>query len=114
MPATDFCKQWTDAKKAFESATKRKKPSEETIKFFGTTFRKSSNVEKNLKAFDTAMKKGNPQDAAVAFQKAWQFCGAYANFLGKEFSKLPHDDPTAGEYQKLVMVLSLFVAQMPS
>jgi uncharacterized protein YqgV (UPF0045/DUF77 family) len=112
MPATNFAKQWTDAKSSFETATNRKKPSEETISFFGKVFRKSSGVENSLKAFDSAMKKGDTKKAAETYQTAWELCGKYSTFLGKQGAQI-EEDAIRDEYIKLVMVLSTIVAELP-
>lgn len=112
MPATNFAKQWTDAKRDFEKATNRKKPSEETISLFGKVFRKSSGVENSLKAFDAAMKKGDPTKAAETYQKAWEFCGKYTTFLGKQGSQIEEPEIQM-EYMKLTGILSGIVSELP-
>ena len=79
LPVTSFFGDWKAAKKMFESLSGRKKPSK---KFVGA-FRKSSGLEKAIKAMDTASKKNDLAGYKKAFTAYEKTARGYLKLVEK-------------------------------
>gem|GEM_PF-5395733 len=97
--------EWKAAKKSFETATGKKKPS---AKFLGV-FNKSG-VEDVLKALDTALDKGDPKAMEKALEAAAKSAGSYYQTLAKA-EKEDKDSNYIAEVKKLSDELSDIVTR---
>jgi hypothetical protein len=92
-----YLKDWQDAKKAFEAATGKKKPSES---FLGV-FRKSSGMESACKGLDDAIKKPTLDGLTKAMMAFDKSRSDYLKLLGKA-----DDADKGGDYAKEIQKLA--------
>jgi hypothetical protein len=86
-----FLTDWTTAKQAFETATRRKKPTET----FLSIFRQSSGLEDALKAVDKAVNAKDVQALKVAFGKFVNKQNKYVVVLMTAVDKESRADPSS-------------------